>query len=126
MHKSCKNFNNYDFLILQEFIEANLQENIADNRGILAAYYAYMDSVKKHNNKDQCLPGVKYTPKQMFWVSAANAFCTTDDDSTKGDAHSAEKIRINEAFSNSEEFSRDFKCKLGTKMNPEKKCVVRR
>ena len=105
---------------------ANVQENIADNRGILAAYYAYMDAMEKQNNKDQCLPGMKFTPQQLFWVSTASAFCSKERVSVSGDEHSSNDVRINEAFSNSREFSRDFKCKPGSRMNPITKCAVRR
>ena len=113
----------------KEDIIRNMHENIADNRGILAAYYAYLDVVKHQDNKDQCLPGIKQTPQQLFWVSAANTFCSKDDKKTEDnskDEHSADNVRINEAFSNSREFARDFKCKPGTKMNPIEKCIVRK
>ena len=103
----------------------NMHENIADNRGVLAAYYAYLDAVK--SQKDQCLPGMKQTPQQLFWVSAANVFCSTKKKKTEkssNDEHSADDIRINEAFSNSREFARDFKCKPGTNMNPNIKSTL--
>ena len=39
-------------------------------------------------------------------------------------AHSPNEFRIKGPLRNNEDFARDFKCALGSKMNPEKKCTV--
>merc|ERR1712218_70827 len=73
-------------------------ENIADNGGIKEAYRAYSSWVNRHGEEPR-LPGLqKYSPHQMF--------------------------RIQGPFSNSREFSSDFQCAAGTRMNPVKKCEV--
>ena len=75
-----------------------------------------------------CLPGMKYTPQQMFWISTSNVFCTKENEESRSsyDEHSPSKLRVNVAFSNIKEFSRDFKCKPGSKMNPAKRCLISR
>ncbi|KAB0797722.1 hypothetical protein PPYR_08715 [Photinus pyralis] len=103
-------------------------ENIADNGGIKEAYLAYNAWVKR-NGPEQKLPGLKYTPKQLFWISVANCWCTKTRkeylaSSIPLDEHSPARFRILGPLSNFEDFSRDFNCPLGSRMNPPHKCKV--
>ncbi|KOX75065.1 Membrane metallo-endopeptidase-like 1 [Melipona quadrifasciata] len=103
-------------------------ENIADNGGIKEAYLAYQKWVQR-NHVEPKLPGLSYTPKQLFWISAANTWCSKYRPEamklriTTG-FHSPGKFRVLGPLSNMEEFSKDFNCPLGSKMNPRKKCAV--
>lgn len=103
-------------------------ENIADNGGMKEAYLAYQEWIRR-NGREQRLPGLPYTPEQMFWISAANTWCSKYRPEamklriTTG-FHSPGEFRILGPTSNMEEFARDFNCPVGSKMNPKKKCMV--
>ncbi|KAF7279498.1 hypothetical protein GWI33_007175 [Rhynchophorus ferrugineus] len=103
-------------------------ENIADNGGIKEAYLAYQNWIRR-NGKEPQLPGLKYTPNQMFWISASNTWCSKyRPESLKlrvlTGYHSPGQFRVQGPFSNSEFFARDFQCPVGSQMNPERKCQV--
>ncbi|KAH9628009.1 hypothetical protein HF086_017984 [Spodoptera exigua] len=104
-------------------------ENIADNGGIKEAYYAYQAWTHRHGDEAR-LPGLeKYTPKQLFWLSAANTWCSVYRNEaiklriTTG-FHAPGRFRVVGPFSNMEEFAQDFKCPAGSPMNPINKCKV--
>ncbi|XP_026818159.1 neprilysin-2-like [Rhopalosiphum maidis] len=104
-------------------------ENIADNGGLKQAYNAYKVWSKRHGVEPR-LPGLRdYTPEQMFWVSAANVWCSKyRPEALKteitSNSHSPDRFRVIGPFSNLEDFSNDFRCPLGSNMNPVKKCQV--
>lgn len=103
-------------------------ENIADNGGIKEAYLAYKSWVEE-NGEEPKLPGLNYTGQQLFWISAASVWCSTTREQELRqlivtDEHSPDKQRVLGAFSNMEDFARDFKCKEGSKMNPIRKCKI--
>jgi len=105
-------------------------ENIADNGGIKEAYRAYNSWVSRHGAEPR-LPGVNYTPRQLFWVSAANVWCAKYRPKALKlrvltGVHSPDQFRVQGPFSNMEDFSRDFNCPVGSNMNPpkENKCQV--
>ncbi|KAH8393939.1 hypothetical protein KR215_008613, partial [Drosophila sulfurigaster] len=103
-------------------------ENIADNVGIKMAYRAYQGWVEKHGEK-QRLPGLDYTPQQMFWISVGQTWCTKDrkedlDLLITTDEHSPSEFRVLGPLSNLKEFSKDFQCPEGSSMNPVNKCEV--
>ncbi|GLH05802.1 Neprilysin-2 [Gryllus bimaculatus] len=104
-------------------------ENIADNGGIKEAYGAYLSWVKENKKTEPILPGLDYTPQQLFWISAAQTWCNKYRPQamrqriTTG-VHSPGRFRVIGPLSNREEFSRDFNCPLGSKMNPIDKCQL--
>ncbi|KAG9511152.1 Neprilysin-2, partial [Fragariocoptes setiger] len=103
-------------------------ENIADNGGLKEAFRAYKRWVKD-NGPEQRLPGLELNPTQLFWVSAANIWCGKFRPEvlklrvTSG-VHSPAQFRIQGTLSNLPQFAESFNCKLGTPMNPVKKCSV--
>ncbi|KAF2902340.1 hypothetical protein ILUMI_03845 [Ignelater luminosus] len=103
-------------------------ENIADNGGVKEAYLAY-NSWAKRNGDESRLPGLQYTPRQLFWISTANLWCATQKTEflqlqVLTDAHSPPNFRVLGPLRNTEYFSRDFKCPVGSNMNPVHKCQV--
>ncbi|XP_057331668.1 neprilysin-2-like isoform X2 [Microplitis mediator] len=103
-------------------------ENIADNGGIKEAYLAYKDWADRHK-PEPTLPGLFFTPRQMFWISAANTWCSVHRPEalklriTTG-FHSPGEFRILGSLSNMPEFAEDFQCPLESRMNPKHKCAV--
>lgn len=103
-------------------------ENIADNGGIKEAYKAYNKWVKR-NGAELKLPGLKYSPNQMFWISSAQTWCAVarsnyNKNKITTGVHSPNEFRVIGPISNLAEFGIDFNCPSGTKMNPKEKCEV--
>ncbi|XP_058986488.1 neprilysin-2 isoform X2 [Musca domestica] len=103
-------------------------ENIADNGGIKESYIAYKRWVEK-NGEEPKLPGLNYSPEQMFWISAAQTWCAVYRKETlkmriTTGVHSPNEFRVLGSMSNMKDFSKDFQCPEGSPMNPVKKCEV--
>ncbi|KAK5647011.1 hypothetical protein RI129_005475 [Pyrocoelia pectoralis] len=131
-HARCiiDQFNNYTSPVTNQRINGiNTQgENIADNGGIRKAYLAYKSWVKD-NGPESRLPGLNYTPEQLFWISMANTWCVKERteylmQEILTDSHPPSDIRVLGLVSNSEYFSQDFNCKVNSRMNPVNKCRV--
>lgn len=74
-------------------------------------------------------PKLNYNQRQLFWISAAQLYCSVSKDyynvdSIYSDEHSPHRFRVNGVLVNSPEFAYDFNCPMGTKMNPRKKCKL--
>lgn len=126
---------NFSHLILIFFYtqlnsEKTKHENMADNAGIIVAYNAYLTAISQSGFVERALPGMDFSPEQLFWISSASAFCLKIDSERReqvmnlllSDVHAPPSVRLNAAFSNMAEFSRDFHCKLGSRMNPLDRC----
>ncbi|XP_011301626.1 endothelin-converting enzyme 1 isoform X2 [Fopius arisanus] len=105
-----------------------LGENIADNGGLKAAYHAYLNTRK--NSQDQLpLPGLQLTHRQLFFLNFAQVWCSAITPESIGlqidkDSHCPPKYRVIGPLSNLPEFSAEFNCPKGSKMNPADKCEV--
>ncbi|XP_035222103.1 endothelin-converting enzyme homolog, partial [Stegodyphus dumicola] len=102
--------------------------NVADNVGLRAAHLAYQTWVRRNTN-ERNLPGLKYTPDQLFWISAANVYCElrqpeTFELSINSDAYSPGKFRVIGPMSNLPEFSKAFNCPSDSRMNRKNKCKI--
>lgn len=105
-----------------------LGENIADNGGIKIAYGAYQKWLKK-NRKEAKLFGLDYTPQQLFWINNAQTWCSVYREDTlksilKTGTSTPGKFRVLGYLQNSLDFSRDFHCPIGSRMNPYNKCTI--
>ncbi|EDW13650.2 neprilysin-2 isoform X3 [Drosophila mojavensis] len=103
-------------------------ENIADNGGVKESYIAYKRWVEKHGEEPK-LPGLDYTPQQMFWISAGQTWCAKyRKESLKmritTGVHSPSEFRVLGSLSNMKDFAKDFQCPEGSPMNPVQKCEV--
>nr|WBW70063.1 venom protein [Lampona murina] len=123
--------NQYDSYSIENGMKVDgcntLDENFADNGGLLVAYRAYQSWVKD-NGPDELLPGLKYNQNQMFWISAAHIWCGKTNpnnlEQSLMEPHSPFQFRVIGPMSNREEFSQDFNCSPGSPMNRENKCQV--
>ncbi|XP_063542862.1 endothelin-converting enzyme homolog isoform X1 [Cydia strobilella] len=106
-----------------------LGENIADNGGLKASFHAYLDYSRTEAKVNLTLPGLKYNHRQLFFISFAQVWCSSmTKESTKmqieKDDHTVAKYRVIGPISNLKEFSKEFNCPMGSKMNPKHKCEV--
>ncbi|KAF7286321.1 hypothetical protein GWI33_006050 [Rhynchophorus ferrugineus] len=103
-------------------------ENIADNGGLKQSFRAYKKWVAQHGEEDQ-LPGLNLTHDQLFFLNYAQIWCGSmrpEDALTKvrSSVHSPGPIRVLGPLSNSWDFSKAYKCPIGSPMNPTNKCSV--
>lgn len=104
-------------------------ENIADNGGLKAAYHAYLELEKNQLKIDDKLPGLNLTHRQLFFVAFSQVWCSSITKEAinlqiEKEQHSPAKFRVIGSLTNLKEFSDEFQCKVGTKMNPKDKCEV--
>ncbi|GIX88965.1 neprilysin-4, partial [Caerostris darwini] len=105
-----------------------LGENIADNGGLLASFSAYQRLLKRIGKENQ-LPGLPFSERQMFWIAFASVWCRKQTPHNleymmENSVHTAAKFRVNGALSNVKEFSEDFECEIGSNLNPKSKCSL--
>ncbi|XP_022344014.2 neprilysin-1-like [Crassostrea virginica] len=108
-----------------------LGENIADNGGLKESWLAYEKWLEttREGKQEPFLPGLDYTPKQLFFLNAAHVWCglVRPDEATRRiltDPHGNFKSRVIGPLQNNEEFSKAFDCPAGSYMNPRDKCIV--
>ncbi|XGW10917.1 hypothetical protein V3C99_012430 [Haemonchus contortus] len=124
-------------------------QNIADLGGLQAAYKGYLKYMQDRNETEKRLPGLEqYTPKQLFWMSYANTWCSnegniarlfqvhdvfrkdvtweTSDFQLIANQHAPAACRTNQVVQDIPEFAADFGCQTGEKMfpYPDARCKV--
>ncbi|RZF42294.1 hypothetical protein LSTR_LSTR003912 [Laodelphax striatellus] len=100
-------------------------ENMADISGLQMAYETWLQLQDKH--RDPSLSSLNLKPTQLFFLHAAQVYCIdiSPEDYivlVEKDFHTPAPERVNGIMMNSQGFSNAFKCLIGTKMNPAKKC----
>lgn len=93
-----------------------------------SAYFAYKKWIQQNGNEN-ALPGLKYSSEQMYWIAAAQTWCSASRDwfikmTMTVDTHAPSRFRVLGSVTNNKEFAEDFKCPSGSTMNPRKKCEV--
>ncbi|OQV15255.1 Neprilysin [Hypsibius exemplaris] len=106
-------------------------ENIADNGGMKEAFYGYKNYIAAGRNgtSQDRLPGLSYTPEQLFFLANAQVWCSdfrpTDlANQIRTGAHSPGRFRVIGPMQNFDEFSKAYSCPLGSYMNPVQKNPV--
>ncbi|CAF3952981.1 unnamed protein product, partial [Rotaria sp. Silwood1] len=105
-------------------------EDIADNGGLKAAFYAYQNWIKNNVNIDKKLPGLtQYSNEQMFFIHFGYTWCTRLSVShifnrLITDVHSLAHFRVIGSTSNFDEFDQVFGCKPGQRNSRVKKCIA--
>ncbi|XP_060595565.1 neprilysin-like isoform X2 [Ruditapes philippinarum] len=106
-------------------------ENIADNGGIRQSFYAYREWVRtsRRGKEEESLPGMNYTPNQLFFLNAAQIWCEKIRDHAKVErlltgSHAINMFRVYGPLQNFDEFSHAWNCSAGSFMNPSNKCSV--
>ncbi|XGW10912.1 hypothetical protein V3C99_012426 [Haemonchus contortus] len=107
-------------------------QNIADLGGLQAAYKGYLKYMQDRNETEKRLPGLEqYTPKQLFWMSYANTWCSNEGNIARlfqliANQHAPAACRTNQVVQDIPEFAADFGCQTGEKMfpSPDARCKV--
>ncbi|XP_049768439.1 endothelin-converting enzyme homolog [Schistocerca cancellata] len=109
--------------------EQTLDENIADNGGLLEAFVAYQLYLIRNRNEDGVLPGFQnFTHNQMFFIGYGNMWCTAT--TPRGlkwaleDEHAPNHVRVHGTLSNLPNFAEAFSCPNGSRMNPNNRCKL--
>lgn len=118
-------YSNYEFLGQRVISSTTLDEDIADNGGLQTSYEAYKTLVSANKTQQLTLPGLKYTPEQIFFIAQAQTLCTQyGPKETPWTYYAPAKYRVIGPMSNIDAFSRVFMCPPGSPLNPPNKCVV--
>ncbi|ORY44682.1 zincin [Rhizoclosmatium globosum] len=108
-----------------------LDENMADNAGLLRAYEAWsVDRGGKGGGlRNQELAGLNqdFSEQQLFFIGYAQMECSNiRDEALRKEVftnpHAPAEWRVKGVMRNSVEFAKAFQCPVGSKMNPMKKC----
>lgn len=105
-----------------------LGEDLADNGGLSQALQAYRIWVSK-NGEEKQLPGLNLSPEQLYFLAFSQVWCTAYRESAainqiENGVHSLSNLRVIGTLQNSYDFSKAYNCKVGSKMNPSKKCRI--
>ena len=102
--------------------EQTIDENIADQAGIILNYKAYL----ANKEKAKSISG-DFTPEQQFFIAYAQSWCAKETDEriytiVNSDGHPPVEYRVNGVVMNMGAFAKAFSCSSGTPMNPVNKC----
>ncbi|OWA50857.1 Neprilysin-11 [Hypsibius exemplaris] len=100
-----------------------LNENIADEAGIKAAYEAFQHFRKIDGRPIPLLPRfLTWSEDQLFFLTWAQKYCVAYTSSSlklqMTDVHSPGKFRVNGPLSVMPQFAKAFNCSIGSAMNP--------
>ncbi|XP_055332144.1 endothelin-converting enzyme homolog [Paramacrobiotus metropolitanus] len=97
--------------------QRTLNENIADNGGIRAAYLAFHNFMSRTGYRIK-LPGLEeMNEDQLFWLVAAQKSCTRHPKLADPE-HAPLRFRVLGTLMNNPDFGSAYNCPLGSPMNP--------
>lgn len=102
----------------------------ADHLSVRLAYSAYKNWQSMDKANETRLTFGELSTSQTFFLSYAQAWCRTlqpndwMDLNPNYDFQHPSKMRINNVLKNIPEFSEEFKCPVGSPMNPAEKCLL--
>jgi len=104
-------------------------ENIADNGGIKLSYEAYKSWAVNQSEPEPGLPGLNYSPDQLFFINFGQVWCGLERDEyviklIKTNPHPPHRFRVKGTVSNTKAFSSVFNCAADSNMNPTHKCAL--
>ncbi|KAJ3649739.1 hypothetical protein Zmor_021463 [Zophobas morio] len=103
----------------------NLLETMSDYIAINLSYKAYQKLLKQSHSEKKLLD-LSFSNDQLFWLAYGTSMChlpVPELNYSRFD-HMMQSFRIVGPFRNSPHFSKDFRCELGSTMNPRNKCQI--
>uniref|UniRef100_A0A1I8PF71 Peptidase M13 C-terminal domain-containing protein n=1 Tax=Stomoxys calcitrans TaxID=35570 RepID=A0A1I8PF71_STOCA len=106
------------------------QENIADNGALGLAYRAYLQWLESCSVQEsqESLPNLDYNNRQLFFIAYGQTRCSTSldffDDYATTENTVPDDFRVIVPLTNFAEFANQFRCQIGSSMNPLKKCEM--
>lgn len=102
---------------------------VTDNGALSIAYKAYEQWWKNVANSElaeqESLPQLsKYPRNQLFFIGFAQMWCAAYADDIKEYTDIPEHWRVIGALANLNDFSQEYQCDIGNKMNPTQKCFL--
>lgn len=108
-----------------------ITEDTADNGSIKLAYRAYEEWLRSTQPNESRLIALDFTPKQLFWISYAQFYCTVQREKLKKrlldtfEVHTIDRFRVMGPLMNAQAFARDFNCPIKSRMNPDReRCAI--
>ncbi|KAL8599703.1 hypothetical protein ACOMHN_064149 [Nucella lapillus] len=106
------------------------EEATVDLLGTQMAFGAYRHWVQTDNCgvEEKLLPGLNFTPDQLFFLGFAQAHCANmkrqSAEINRSGKHAPLRFRVIGTLQNMDEFSKAFQCGAGTYMNSTNKCKL--
>ncbi|CAD6994386.1 phosphate-regulating neutral endopeptidase [Ceratitis capitata] len=122
-------YNNFHYRNQNMFSAKAEEQSILDSGALAIAQRAYQNWWENVADREdvlskETLPLLDYTPEQLFFIGFAQQFCVDYDESLPKFYETPEPLRVNGALANLADFASEFKCEMGSKMNPQKKCEL--
>ncbi|XP_064633563.1 endothelin-converting enzyme 2-like isoform X2 [Lineus longissimus] len=94
---------------------------MSDVLGLKWSWEAYKKEVKRSQREELRLPGIDYTPDQLFFINLAQTWCFQDNVNRTNFKYGARSLIF---FSQSEFMPKVFNCPAGSTMNPKQQCKI--